>query len=93
MEEGRFPQQLVERTIKEDRFEQVMMGLRLLEGVDREAFLKRNGMDVLAIAPKSMAKAQKNGLLCITPTHIAFTRKGLNVQNDVLSDMLWEWEG
>lgn len=93
VEEGRLPQQLVERTIKEDLFEQVMMGLRLLEGVDREAFLKRNGMDALAIAPKSMAKAQKNGLLCITPTNIAFTRKGLNVQNDVLSDMLWEWEG
>lgn len=91
--EGRLPQQREERTLEEDLFEQVMMGLRKIQGIDRNAFYARNGIDVLDMAPKRIAEAQKNGLLHITPKYIAFTRAGLNVQNDVLSDILWEWEG
>lgn len=93
VEEGRLPQQHLARSQQEDRFEQVMMGLRKIEGIDRRAFFARNGMDVLAMAPKSIHKAEKNGLMRVTASHLAFTRSGLNVQNDVLSDILWEWEG
>lgn len=90
--EGRLPQELVPRLPEDDCFEQVMMGLRKIRGIDRQAFFARNGLDVLSMAPKSIAKAQENGLLQVTPARIAFTRSGLNVQNDVLSDILGEWE-
>lgn len=93
VKEGRLPQQHLVRSQQEDRFEQVMMGLRKIEGINRQAFFAQNGMDVLAMAPKSIRKAENNGLMRVTASHLAFTRLGLNVQNDVLSDILWEWEG
>lgn len=89
---GRSPRAFIARTREDDLFEQIMMGLRKIVGMDRAAFLTRNGSDVTAFAPHTIRQACANDLMTLTPSHLAFTEKGFFIQNDVLSDMLLEHE-
>ena len=65
-------------------FECVMLGLRLVRGVDRAAFLARFDLDVVEAYPKAMELLRKRGWIEENERYIALNRKGLDLQNEAL---------
>ena len=70
------------------RFEAVMMGLRLLEGIDIDQYDRKYGCSLMEIYQKQIAGNMNKGLLEISDGHLRATEKGLFVLNDILVDFL-----
>lgn len=70
------------------RDEYVMLGLRLGEGIDKQAFSTRFGQDFDALYP-AVATYARMGLMVDTPDRTAFTDKGFAVSNTVLAEILF----
>ena len=73
---------------RDEMFECVMLGLRLVRGVDRAAFLARFGLDVAEAYANAMEQLKKRGWLIETQERIALNRKGLDLQNEALGFFL-----
>lgn len=85
LEKGRLPiagQQRISPT--EEKFECVMLGLRMLKGVDRPAFLARFGQDVCAAYPVAVEALLGLGWAEATPSALRLTGAGLDMQNSAL---------
>lgn len=89
---GDDPGLCLERTREDDLFEQVMMGLRKIRGINRQRFARKNGCDVVSLAPRTIDREVTHGLMTLDAEHLAFTERGLWIQNDILSDMWLEWD-
>ena len=68
----------------DEMFESVMLGLRMVQGVDRAAFHARFGVDMGDAYPTAMAKLRERGWLLETNAHIALNSRGLDMQNSAL---------
>ena len=68
----------------DEMFESVMLGLRMVKGVDRAAFRARFGADMGDAYPTAMEKLRARGWLAETGTHIALNGRGLDMQNSAL---------
>ena len=75
-------------SLRDEMFECVMLGLRLVRGIDRAAFQARFGLDVAEAYPRAMELLQKRGWLIETSDAIALNRKGLDLQNEALGFFL-----
>lgn len=73
---------------RDEMFECVMLGLRLVCGVNRAAFLARFGLDVAEAYPYAMEQLKMRGWLMETDGSIALNRKGLDLQNEALGFFL-----
>ena len=71
-------------TPRDEMFECVMLGLRLVRGVDRARFLARFQLDVVEAYPLAMEKLRKRGWVIETEGAIALNSKGLDLQNEAL---------
>jgi len=69
---------------RDEMFECVMLGLRLVRGIDRAAFAARFGFDVTDAYPYAMEQLRKRGWIVETDQSIALNRKGLDLQNEAL---------
>lgn len=78
----------IDRT--EEMFETVMLGLRLNEGLGREAFQSRYGKDVLDIYADALTPHIENGLVIVAPDRIYLTEQGFDLSNQVFADLLPE---
>jgi oxygen-independent coproporphyrinogen-3 oxidase len=67
-------------------FESLMMGLRLLEGVDLARLGARHGLDARARYADVVARHRDAGLLVQDGDRIALSERGLDVANHVLAD-------
>nr|WP_072514575.1 radical SAM family heme chaperone HemW [Ndongobacter massiliensis] len=79
---------VIPRTDEEDAFEFVMMGLRLVRGIDRHAFAKRYGYDLCERAAPIFEAHRKRGNLVWSETRVRLTEQGLAFQNTFLVDLL-----
>ena len=70
--------------------ETVMLGLRLIEGLDRRAFAQRFGMDPLEAFPQSIHRYADQGALLITPSHVRLAHWALFVCDTILADIISE---
>ena len=66
------------------RFESLMLGLRMMEGVSEEAFARMHGMTLEEAFGKKMRRPLEEGLLVRQNGHLKLTRRGMDVQNRVL---------
>jgi oxygen-independent coproporphyrinogen-3 oxidase len=73
---------------RDEMFECVMLGLRLVSGVSRAAFLARFGLDVVVAYPYAMEQLRTRGWMRETDESIALNRKGLDLQNEALGFFL-----
>lgn len=89
---GEDPGEILPRTRADDLFEQVMMGFRKIRGIDRARFLEKNGVDVVDLAPETVAREVARGMMGVTAERVFMTEEGLWVQNDILSDLWLEWD-
>lgn len=77
-----------ERSSEDDLFEQFMMGFRLVRGMNREDFRRRNGFSLLDYAPEFFEEKRAGGLVSWNEDYLALTPAGFRFQNDLLSDLL-----
>lgn len=70
--------------------ETLMLGLRLLEGVDRAEFASRFGLDPLDAFPHSLSNHRGLGTVIITDTHLRLSDRALFVSDSVLADIIAE---
>ncbi|MFZ3193035.1 MAG: radical SAM family heme chaperone HemW [Moraxellaceae bacterium] len=65
-------------------FEFMMNALRLVDGVDRQLFQQRTGLDVAVLA-EPLQRLQQQGLISANPERLSCTPQGLNYLNHVLA--------
>lgn len=70
--------------------EAILMGFRLIRGVDRKAFKDRFDVDLATKIGKTAIKWQKKGLLEVSETRMNLNQEGLLVLNRFLVDCLEE---
>lgn len=73
---------------EEARFESVMLGLRLTQGLSEKAFFTMHGMTVDQAFPGKMERSLREGLLIRENGYLKLTRRGMDLQNRVLVDFL-----
>ncbi|MPN62812.1 Oxygen-independent coproporphyrinogen-III oxidase-like protein YqeR [bioreactor metagenome] len=71
-------------TPRDEMFECVMLGLRLVRGMERTKFSSRFGLDVAEAYPLAMEKLRKRGWVNETEDAISLNRIGLDLQNEAL---------
>ncbi len=69
-------------------FESLMMGLRLVSGVDLDALADRYGMDVRIEHAAALARHQAAGFLRLEGSRMMLTETGLDVANAVICDFV-----
>lgn len=73
---------------KDEMFECVMLGLRLVRGIERADFLARFGLDVVEAYPKAIESLRARGWMEEGERFLALNRKGLDLQNEALGFFL-----
>ena len=68
--------------------EMVMMQLRLVEGLSREAFRARTGFDPQVLFKDALARLVDLGLLAVSDNNIALTRQGRLVSEAVVAELV-----
>ena len=66
----------------------MILGLRLLDGIDCADFLNRTGIPLAALAGDALDELAREGFLTVTPQRVALTRKALPVADAVLVELL-----
>lgn len=67
--------------------EMIMMQLRLIEGLSIEAFRRRTGLDPISLFAQTLDQLTDRGLLTVSETHIAFTRRGRLVGDAIMVEL------
>ncbi|MEM9660449.1 MAG: coproporphyrinogen III oxidase family protein, partial [Planctomycetota bacterium] len=86
---GRSP--VAERERLDDRRragETLVLGLRTIDGVDREGFLRRTGFTLDEVAGPAVNRFVKMGLLADDQSGVRLTRDGLLVSDSLWPDLL-----
>jgi len=73
---------------EEARFESVMLGLRMTEGLREEDFVRMHGMTLRAAFGSKMDAPIRDGLLTYENGVLRLTRRGMDLQNRVLLEFL-----
>ncbi len=85
LEKGRRPlAETIHLAPRDEMFECVMLGLRLVRGIERAVFLARFGLDVVEAYPKAMESLRSRGWVEESKHFLALNRKGLDLQNEAL---------
>ncbi len=83
-----YRQDATELSEEDEMFEAVMMGLRIMEGIDIESFNSRYHTDLLKKYEEALGKHLERGNLEVSEGHLKVTRKGLFILNDILVDFM-----
>lgn len=75
-------------TGKELMGETVMLGLRMLDGLDLNLFESRFGVDIYDVYPEELNNLISRGLAEIVDRHLRLTRSGLFIANEVMAEFL-----
>ncbi|MEN6557538.1 MAG: hypothetical protein ABFC54_05085, partial [Thermoguttaceae bacterium] len=73
---------------EEARFESVMLGLRMMRGVQDTDFTRRHGMSLRQAFGEKLDKPIHDGLLEWHAGSLRLTRRGMDLQNTVLVDLM-----
>ena len=68
--------------------EALVMGLRLVEGIARDEFLKKTGFDYMGLRGKEIAWLREEGLLVERNGGIRLSEKGLFVSDSVFAELV-----
>lgn len=82
------PQEETVISPEDARFESVMLGLRMTEGVSEEAFFQMHGVSLWDAYGEKLKNSLRLGLVIREKGYLRLTRRGMDVQNRVLVDLL-----
>lgn len=77
-------------TRDEAKFETMMLGLRTTQGVSELAFEEMHGISLNACYGAKLADLEKRGLVCSQSGFWRLTRRGMDVQNAILVELMDE---
>ena len=72
----------------EARFETMMLGLRMNEGIDEERFRKMHGTSVDNVYGEKLNSLEMQGLLSHSDHYWKLTRRGFDIQNSILVELM-----
>ena len=72
----------------EARFETMMLGLRMNEGVDEERFRKMHGTSVDNVYGEKLHSLEMQDLLSHSDHFWKLTRRGFDIQNSILVELM-----
>ncbi len=72
----------------EQMFESVMLGLRMTQGIDKKAFLENYEASFDEVYGKRLWPSIDKGLVKETDSHVFLTRRGMDLMNRVLLDLM-----
>jgi len=75
---------------KEARFETMMLGLRTTEGVSEADFARMHGIALTACYGERLRSLEARGLVAFQQGRWALTRRGMDIQNSVLVELMEE---
>ena len=91
IEAGRDVRREIERLVESEQMEEFMiLGLRRMCGVSREAFQKRFGRPIETVYGSALQKLKKQGLITMEGDRIALTDLGIDVSNQVFVEFIPE---
>lgn len=70
------------------RFETVMLGLRMMQGISENDFLRKHGIPLDTLYGDKMRKMEQAGLLFREGETWKMTERGLDIQNSVLVELM-----
>ena len=73
---------------EEARFETIMLGLRLNEGVDENDFFRKHHISLDKYLGIKLREMEKNGLMVHEGNHWKMTERGFDIQNAVLVELM-----
>lgn len=76
--------EVIELNKHERMFESVMLGLRKIEGIDKQAFFNRYGVDIDDYFKDAIASVKERGWWTDSATHLQLNARGLDMQNSAL---------
>lgn len=89
VESGRWAMRETTRVTPEDaRFETLMLGLRMTRGVSEAGFLARHGLTLDSYRGERLRAFEAQGLLTHADGFWRLTRRGMDVQNAILVDLM-----
>lgn len=89
LKQKKLPIEEVLHLTQQDRMEEfVFMGLRLLKGISLKEFEQRFGQPLLTIYKQQVDKLQDLGFLELEGDHLALTKKGIPLGNEVFAEFL-----
>jgi oxygen-independent coproporphyrinogen-3 oxidase len=74
-------------SLRQVRMEEVLLGLRTIEGIDTETFARRHGIDLLKEKKAWREKAAEEGLIICQKGRIRCTPRGLAVADRLAQDL------
>ena len=78
----------LELTAEDDAFDTIMLGTRMLSGVDLDAFCARHGENILNRLLPDMKSLSERGLAKLNENTFRLTERGLMLQNTVLVELM-----
>ena len=76
--------------IGEQMEEFMILGLRMMQGISRQAFQNRFGKPIETVYGSALKKLEKQGLLTLTGDRVALTETGIDVSNRVFVEFVPE---
>jgi putative oxygen-independent coproporphyrinogen III oxidase len=76
--------------VDERASEMLMMGLRLAEGIEREAFRAETGLDPVTWCGGAVGELEQLDLIAVTPARLTVTERGRPLLNAILGRLLAE---
>ncbi len=70
--------------------ETLMLGLRMLDGVDRQAFQERFGEDPVEAFARTISRYERLGAVIVTSRNLCIARESLFVSDTILADLIAE---
>ena len=77
-------------TVREQMEEHMFLGLRMMSGVEEQAFSERFGTGVDTVYGDTIAKLCADGLLVREQGHLRLTLRGIDISNYVMAQFLFE---
>lgn len=77
-------------TPEDARFETLMLGLRMTEGVSEPDFLRRHGVGLEMLYGERLRRFESKGLMAHQDGFWRLTRRGMDVQNAILVELMDE---
>lgn len=78
----------IELSEQDERFERIMMGLRMAKGIDLKCYQEQFGIDLLVTYQEAIDKNREKKWLSIIDNHIVPTEMGMCFLNEVLLDFM-----
>jgi oxygen-independent coproporphyrinogen-3 oxidase len=77
---------------EEYAFETLMLGLRLVRGIDLDEYEARHGIDLRERFKQTLDSLQERGLVDIYEGRLYLTEKGMDIQNTVLVEFMEKYD-